>query len=110
MLLQLPTETIPIQEILIHKNIKLLLKEKTLSILRFQEINTGSCFIMLTIIWENPEKPYIITFGGAFSNHIAAVSAVGNLAGIPTLGIIRGESWNTNGVIIPLCFLPKETE
>jgi 1-aminocyclopropane-1-carboxylate deaminase/D-cysteine desulfhydrase-like pyridoxal-dependent ACC family enzyme len=30
MLLQLPTETIPIQEILIHKNIKLFLKREDL--------------------------------------------------------------------------------
>jgi 1-aminocyclopropane-1-carboxylate deaminase/D-cysteine desulfhydrase-like pyridoxal-dependent ACC family enzyme len=44
-------------------------------------------FLILIIIWGNPEKPYIITFGGAFSNHIAAVSAVGNLADIPTLGL-----------------------
>jgi 1-aminocyclopropane-1-carboxylate deaminase len=33
----------------------------------------------------------ILTFGGAFSNHIAAVAAFGKLAGIKTIGIIRGE-------------------
>lgn len=36
-------------------------------------------------------SPLIITFGGAFSNHIAAVSALGNELNIPTIGIIRGE-------------------
>jgi 1-aminocyclopropane-1-carboxylate deaminase len=33
----------------------------------------------------------ILTFGGAFSNHIAAVAAFGKSAGIKTIGIIRGE-------------------
>ncbi|NND62100.1 MAG: 1-aminocyclopropane-1-carboxylate deaminase/D-cysteine desulfhydrase [Flavobacteriaceae bacterium] len=33
----------------------------------------------------------IITFGGAYSNHIAAVAAAGNIYNIPTVGIIRGE-------------------
>lgn len=33
----------------------------------------------------------IITFGGAFSNHIAATACIGNLLKIPTHGIIRGD-------------------
>jgi 1-aminocyclopropane-1-carboxylate deaminase len=33
----------------------------------------------------------ILTFGGAYSNHIAAVAAAGNLNGFKTIGIIRGE-------------------
>lgn len=33
----------------------------------------------------------ILTFGGAFSNHIAAVAQAGKEAGINTIGIIRGE-------------------
>lgn len=33
----------------------------------------------------------LLTFGGAFSNHIAAVAAVGNVYGLKTIGIIRGE-------------------
>jgi len=33
----------------------------------------------------------IVTFGGAFSNHIAATAAAGKELGIPTIGIIRGE-------------------
>lgn len=37
------------------------------------------------------EKPLIITFGGAFSNHIATVAAFGRIFSIPTMGIIRGE-------------------
>ena len=33
----------------------------------------------------------LVTFGGAFSNHIAAMAHVGKLHGIETVGIIRGE-------------------
>lgn len=33
----------------------------------------------------------ILTFGGAYSNHIHAVAAAGKEFGIPTIGIIRGE-------------------
>ena len=31
-----------------------------------------------------------VTFGGPYSNHIAAVSQIGNILGIETIGIIRG--------------------
>lgn len=37
----------------------------------------------------------ILTFGGAFSNHIAAVAAFGKLSGVSTVGIIRGEELET---------------
>ena len=33
----------------------------------------------------------ILTFGGAFSNHVAATAAAGHALNIPTVGIIRGE-------------------
>lgn len=36
-------------------------------------------------------KKAILTFGGAFSNHIAATAAMGELTGIPTVALIRGE-------------------
>ena len=32
----------------------------------------------------------VLTFGGAFSNHIAATADAGNTLGIPTIGVIRG--------------------
>lgn len=34
----------------------------------------------------------LLTFGGAFSNHIAATAAAGKAAGLKTIGIIRGEA------------------
>lgn len=33
----------------------------------------------------------ILTFGGAYSNHIYATAAAGNLFGLQTIGVIRGE-------------------
>ena len=36
-------------------------------------------------------KRTLLTFGGAFSNHIAAVAAAGKILGFKTIGVIRGE-------------------
>jgi len=35
----------------------------------------------------------LLTFGGAFSNHLHAVAAAGNLFNFKTIGIVRGEEW-----------------
>jgi len=35
----------------------------------------------------------VITYGGAFSNHLAATANLGKSLGIRTLGIVRGEEW-----------------
>ncbi|TYA59704.1 1-aminocyclopropane-1-carboxylate deaminase/D-cysteine desulfhydrase [Formosa maritima] len=40
---------------------------------------------------EQLNKNVLLTFGGAFSNHIAAVAAAGHEFGFKTIGIIRGE-------------------
>jgi len=46
-------------------------------------------------------KPnFIITFGGAFSNHIHATASAGKLYNIPTVGIIRGESDEKNPTLL----------
>ncbi len=44
------------------------------------------------------EKNYdtLLTFGGAFSNHIAATAAAGNEYGIKTIGVIRGDELGKN--------------
>ena len=36
----------------------------------------------------------LLTFGGAYSNHIAATAAAGQLFGFKTIGIIRGDELN----------------
>ncbi len=47
---------------------------------------------------EAQEKGYdtILTFGGAFSNHIAATAAAGKELGIKTIGVIRGDELDEN--------------
>lgn len=40
---------------------------------------------------KEENKETLLTFGGAFSNHILAVAAAGNEYGFNTIGIIRGE-------------------
>lgn len=44
----------------------------------------------------------VLTFGGAYSNHIAATAAAGNLLGVKTIGIIRGEelSFDSNSTLL----------
>lgn len=46
----------------------------------------------------------LITFGGAFSNHIAAVAFAGKEWGIKTVGVIRGEeiqeNWSQNSTLV----------
>ncbi|WP_312398313.1 pyridoxal-phosphate dependent enzyme [Chryseobacterium sp.] len=105
MLLPLPAEKIPIQEISINKNVKLFIKREDVIHPQISGNKYWKLFFNINnYLAESPEKPYIITFGGAFSNHISAVSAVGNLAKIPTLGIIRGEElknkWRDNPTLL----------
>ncbi len=47
---------------------------------------------------EAREKGYdqLLTFGGAYSNHIAATAAAGKELGIKTIGVIRGEELGEN--------------
>lgn len=105
MLLKLPTEKLPIQEIPINKSVKLFMKREDLIHPQISGNKYWKLFFNINnYLQKNPEIPYIITFGGAFSNHISAVSAVGNLTGIPTLGIIRGEElkdkWRDNPTLL----------
>lgn len=40
---------------------------------------------------KQQQKDTLLTFGGAFSNHIVATAVAGNLNGFETIGIIRGD-------------------
>jgi 1-aminocyclopropane-1-carboxylate deaminase len=44
----------------------------------------------------------LLTFGGAFSNHIAATAAAGKIFNIPTIGVIRGEKSSENNATLKL--------
>lgn len=40
---------------------------------------------------KKQQKHTLLTFGGAFSNHIVATAVAGNLSGLKTIGVVRGE-------------------
>lgn len=40
------------------------------------------------------DAPRLLTFGGAYSNHIRAVAAAGSQYGFDTVGVIRGEAYD----------------
>ena len=42
------------------------------------------------------QQDTLLTFGGAYSNHIVAVAVAGKIAGLKTIGIIRGEELAEN--------------
>lgn len=81
-----------------------LLEEKkiTLSIKREDEIHSfvsGNKFRKLKYNIQEAKlqkKKTILTFGGAYSNHIAATAVAGKLSGFKTIGIIRGDELANN--------------
>lgn len=92
---------IPIIEVPIESKVRLFIKREDLT---HPEISGNKYWKMFYNVKKYLEKEVserkIITFGGAFSNHIAAAAALGNEFGIKTLGIIRGNelenSWQEN--------------
>ena len=92
---------IPIVEIPIESKVRLFIKREDLT---YPEISGNKYWKMFFNVKKYLEKEVaerkIITFGGAFSNHIAAAAALGNEFGIKTLGVIRGneleDSWQEN--------------
>jgi len=48
-------------------------------------------------------KTEIVTFGGAYSNHLLATACAGNLYGINTKGIIRGQEFKNLNPQLSLC-------
>ena len=92
---------IPIVEIPIESKVRLFIKREDLT---HPEISGNKYWKMFYNVKKYLEKEVserkIITFGGAFSNHIAAAAALGKEFGIETLGIIRGDelenTWQEN--------------
>lgn len=84
----------PIQEIhstiLEKKEVRLWVKRDDLTHLHIQGNKWRKLKYNLEA-FKHSHKKYLLTFGGAFSNHIYATAAAGQLFGIPTIGIIRGE-------------------
>lgn len=99
--MKIPTITIPMIQIPLEKNIQLFLKREDLIHSQISGNKYWKLFYNInSYLDQNPGNPVIITFGGAFSNHIAAVAALGKEYQLKTLGIIRGEElqykWQDN--------------
>lgn len=99
--MKIPTVSIPIIQIPLQKNIQLFLKREDLIHAQISGNKYWKLFYNInSYLEQSPENPFIITFGGAFSNHIAAVAALGKVYQLKTLGIIRGEEiqdkWKEN--------------
>lgn len=85
--MQSPIEQIHIKN---DKNIQLFMKREDL----LHPFISGNKFRKLKynlLEAKSQNKHIILTFGGAFSNHIAATAYAGKMNGLKTIGIIRGE-------------------
>ena len=90
-----------------------------LSVRRFDrlhpEISGNKWFKLQDWLRDMSNEEVVLSFGGAYSNHLLALSAAGKELGIKTIGIVRGEevtnSWistmRKNGMI--LHFVSRET-
>lgn len=99
--MKIPTISVPIIQIPLQKNIQLFLKREDLIHPQISGNKYWKLFYNInSYLDQNPENPFVITFGGAFSNHIAATAALGKEYQLKTLGIIRGEElqekWQEN--------------
>lgn len=90
--LPFPDMTVPVSEIPLQQKVRLFVKREDLI---HPEISGNKYWKLLynvnRYLERQPLSPLLITFGGAFSNHVSAVSALGKQLDIPSLGMIRGE-------------------
>ncbi len=93
-MIKIDENNIPLQEVvedfLTERNIKLFVLREDLI---HPEISGNKWRKLKYNIQEAKNKGLkkVVTFGGAYSNHIAATAAAGNYFGLETVGIIRGE-------------------
>lgn len=92
MILKLPETPVPIVEIPWQKEAQLFVKREDLLHPGISGNKYWKLFYNVNnYLSKKPERPLLITFGGAYSNHIAAVAALAKDLSISALGIIRGE-------------------
>lgn len=94
--MEFQTKNIPIQEVKLEfeTDVRLFIKREDL----IHPFVSGNKFRKLKYNLaeaKTQQHSTLLTFGGAFSNHIAAVAATGNLHGFQTIGVIRGEELHT---------------
>ncbi|WP_046756140.1 1-aminocyclopropane-1-carboxylate deaminase/D-cysteine desulfhydrase [Kordia jejudonensis] len=102
--MEFETQHIPIQEVTLNfdTDVRLFIKREDL----IHPFVSGNKFRKLKYNLAEAHKEKhttLLTFGGAFSNHIAAVAAAGKMYGFQTIGIIRGDELraklNTNATL-----------
>ena len=87
---QFSDQTVPYQSIALVADLELQIKRLDL----IHPLISGNKFYKLKdniYAAQQQGLQQLLTFGGAYSNHIAATAAAGKLLNIPTIGIIRGE-------------------
>jgi 1-aminocyclopropane-1-carboxylate deaminase len=89
----------PLQEIQKHpgqdRGIRLFIKRDDLVHPKIQGNKWRKLHLLLTHLVEQKTEG-IVTFGGAFSNHLHAVAAAGGVYGLQTVAIIRGKYIDLN--------------
>ena len=96
-MLQIPEHKIPITELKTNFDVRIFIKREDLIHPRISGNKFWKLFFNVNQYLESkPENPLLITFGGAYSNHIASVSAFGKEFGIATIGVIRGNELENN--------------
>lgn len=91
-----PTDTTPLFHSLFEE------KKLEVAILRLDQIHceiSGNKFFKLKYNLEEAKKqgkPAVLTFGGAYSNHIYATASAAREAGLASIGIIRGDGMDSN--------------
>jgi 1-aminocyclopropane-1-carboxylate deaminase/D-cysteine desulfhydrase-like pyridoxal-dependent ACC family enzyme len=53
--------------------------------------------------YKNSTHRQLLTFGGAYSNHLYATAAAGNIFNIPTVGVVRGEELKADNDTLQFC-------
>jgi 1-aminocyclopropane-1-carboxylate deaminase len=102
MKLLMPSAHVPIVEISMGRNCRLFIKREDLIHPEISGNKYWKLFYNVNeYLSESPVNPAIATFGGAYSNHIYAVSALGKEFKIKTFGIIRGEELAENFIENP---------
>jgi len=96
-MLQIPEHKIPITELKTNFDVRIFIKREDLIHPNISGNKFWKLFFNVNQYFKSkPENPLLITFGGAFSNHIASVSAFGKEFEISTIGIIRGNELENN--------------
>ena len=96
-MLKIPEHKIPITELKTNFDVRIFIKREDLIHPKISGNKFWKLFFNVNQYLESkPENPLLITFGGAYSNHIASVSAFGKEFGIATIGVIRGNELENN--------------